>query len=63
MISAHSIKMTMQKARRRISAFQKAFKQGKLNKKSYEKLISCKKFIYYIYKHKTNSDKLRYFVK
>lgn len=37
MISAHSIKMVMQKARRRISAFQKAFKQGKLNKKSYEK--------------------------
>ena len=37
MINAHSIKMVMQKARRRISAFQKAFKQGKLNKKSYEK--------------------------
>lgn len=37
MINAHSIKMVMQKARRRISAFQKAFKQGKLTKKSYEK--------------------------
>ena len=37
MINSHSIKMVMQKARRRISAFQKAFKQGKLNKKSYEK--------------------------
>ena len=37
MINAHSIKMVMQKARRRISSFQKAFKQGKLNKKSYEK--------------------------
>ena len=36
-ISSKAIKGIMQKARRRISAFQKAFKQGKLNKKSYEK--------------------------
>lgn len=32
MISAHSIKMTMQKARRRIGSFIKSFKQGKLDK-------------------------------
>ena len=32
MINAHSIKMTMQKARRRIGSFIKSFKQGKLDK-------------------------------
>ena len=32
MISAHSIKMTMQKARRRIGSFIKSFKSGKLDK-------------------------------
>ena len=32
MINAHSIKMAMQKARRRIGSFIKSFKQGKLDK-------------------------------
>lgn len=32
MINAHSIKMTMQKARRRIGSFIKSFKSGKLDK-------------------------------